>query len=55
MALSEGDQAMIDVDNVHVKADGCGGPVTIRAYAFLRISTSTAHTQFAVYGDPIQI
>lgn len=46
---------MIDVDNVHVKADGCGGPVTIRAYAFLRISTSTAHTQFAVYGDPIQI
>lgn len=55
MALSEGGQAMIDVDNIHVKADGCGGPVSIRSYAFLRISTPAAHTQFAVYGDPIQI
>jgi hypothetical protein len=55
MALSDGNQAMIDIDNIHVKADGCGGPVTIRSYGYLRISTAAAHTQFAVYGDPIQI
>jgi MspA protein len=55
MALNDGGQAMIDIDNIHVKADGCGGPVTIRSYAYLRISTAQAHTQFAIYGDPIQI
>jgi len=55
MSLNDGSQAMIDIDNIHVKADGCGGPVTIRSYAYLRISTAQAHTQFAVYGDPIQI
>jgi hypothetical protein len=55
MALSEGGQAMIDIDNIHVKADACGGDVTIRSYGYLRVSTSAAHTQFAVYGDPIKI
>jgi hypothetical protein len=55
MALSEGGQAMIDVDNIHVKADACGGDVTIRSYGYLRVSTSAAHTQFAIYGDPIKI
>lgn len=55
MALSEGGQAMIDIDNIHVKADACGGDVTIRSYGYLRVSTSAAHTQFAIYGDPIKI
>jgi hypothetical protein len=55
MALSDGGQAMIDIDNIHVKADACGGDVTIRSYGYLRISTSAAHTQFALYGDPIKI
>lgn len=55
MALGPGGQAMIDIDNIHVKADACGGDVTIRSYGYLRISTSAAHTQFAVYGDPIKI
>lgn len=55
MALSEGGVAMIDIDNIHVKADACGGDVTIRSYGYLRVSTSAAHTQFAIYGDPIKI
>lgn len=55
MTLSPNGQAMIDIDNIHIKADACGGDVTIRSYAYLRISTDTAHTQFAVYGDPIKI
>ncbi|MDG4668461.1 MspA family porin [Mycobacterium sp. 236(2023)] len=55
MALSQGGQAMIDIDNIHIKADACGGDVTIRSYAYLRISTDVAHTQFAIYGDPIKI
>ena len=55
MALSEDGRAMIDIDNIHIKADACGGDVTIRSYGYLRISTDTAHTQFAIYGDPITI
>lgn len=55
MALGPSGQAMLDLDNIHIKADACGGDVTIRSYGYLRISTDTAHTQFAVYGDPIKI
>jgi hypothetical protein len=55
MALGESGMAMLDIDNLHIKADACGGDVTIRSYAYLRISTDAAHTQFAIYGDPIKI
>jgi hypothetical protein len=54
MALNDG-SAMLDVDNIHIKADACGGDVTIRSYAYLRTSTAAAHSEFAVYGDPIKI
>lgn len=55
MTLSDTNTAMLDLDNIHIKADACGGDVTIRSYGYLRISTAQAHTQFAVYGDPIKI
>ncbi|WP_396885394.1 MspA family porin [Mycolicibacterium sp. CBMA 226] len=55
MALSKGNTGSLSVDNLHVKADACGGDVNIRSYAYLRISTDTAHTSFAIYGDPIKI
>jgi hypothetical protein len=55
MALSDSGKAMLDIDNIHIKADACGGDVTIRSYAYLRISTAEAHTEFAVYGDPWKI
>lgn len=55
MALNGGGLAMIDIDNIHIKADACGGDVTVRSYAYLRVSTEAAHTQFAIYGDPIRI
>ncbi len=54
MALSSG-RATLDVTNLHVKADACGGDVTIRSYAYLRISTTGAHSSYAIYGDPIKI
>jgi hypothetical protein len=54
MALSDG-RAMLDIDNIHIKADACGGDVTIRSYAYLRISTGAAHSSFAIYGDPAKI
>lgn len=55
MTLSNNGKAMLDIDNIHIKADACGGDVTIRSYAYLRISTAEAHTEFAVYGDPWKI
>lgn len=55
MALNGTGQAMLDVDNLHIKADACGGDVTIRSYAYLRISTAQAHTEFAIYGNPSRI
>jgi hypothetical protein len=46
---------MLDVTNLHIKAAGCGGPVIIRSFAYLRISTDVERSEFAIYGDPIQI
>jgi hypothetical protein len=46
---------MLDVTNLHIKADACGGPVTLRSFAYLRISTDIERSEFAIYGDPIQI
>jgi hypothetical protein len=55
MSLNDSRQAMLDIDNIHIKADACGGDVTVRSYAYLRISTASEHTSFAIYGDPIKI
>lgn len=55
MALSKSGTAMLDIDNIHIKADACGGDVTIRSYAYLRISTAAAHTELAIYGEPQKI
>jgi len=55
MAMSSGGMANLSIDNLHVKADACGGDVTIRSYAYLRVSTDVGHTSFAIYGDPIKI
>lgn len=55
MVLSRGNTGALDLDNVHVKADACGGDVAVRSFASLRVSTETGHTEFAIYGDPIKI
>jgi MspA len=55
MALSPDGRAMLDLENIHIKADACGGDVTIRSYAYLRVATALTHTGFAVYGDPLKI
>ena len=55
MSLDDTGEAMLDIDNIHIKADACGGDVNIRSYAYLRISTAKSHTEFAIYGDPDKI
>ena len=55
MPLGSQGLGMLDVTNLHIKADACGGPVTIRSFAYLRISTDIERSEFAIYGDPIQI
>jgi hypothetical protein len=41
--------------DLHIKADACGVPVTIRSFAYLRISTDIERSEFVIYGEPIQI
>jgi hypothetical protein len=55
MTLNAQGQAALDMDDLHIKADACGGEVTIRSYLYLRTSTQVSHTQFAIFGDPIKI
>ena len=36
MTLNDKGQAALDMDDLHIKADACGGDVTIRSYLYLR-------------------
>ena len=47
-----GDKAGIELDGVHVKVDGCVGPVAVRAYTRVAISTAANDTTVHVYGKP---
>ncbi|UVF80047.1 MspA family porin [Gordonia mangrovi] len=42
----------LTVDGVHVKVDGCLGPVAVRAYVTVAISTPANDTTVNVYGKP---
>lgn len=42
----------LDMQDVHLKIDACGGPVTMRSYATIAIATDIQQTQLSVYGDP---
>jgi hypothetical protein len=55
MKLNTKGGGRLDVEDIHVKADACGGEVWLRSYAYLRISTTNVHTQYAIYGKPIAI
>ncbi len=44
--------AGLTVDGVHVKVDGCLGPVAVRAYVTVAISTPTNDNTINVYGQP---
>ncbi|OKA09146.1 hypothetical protein BS618_31265, partial [Rhodococcus erythropolis] len=48
----EAAKASITAENVHVKVDACMGPVTIRSYAQLAVSTATSDNSLFVYSDP---
>lgn len=42
----------LDMQEVHVKVDACGGPVTVRSYATMAVGTDVQQSQVSVYGDP---
>ncbi|MGC4935182.1 MspA family porin [Gordonia sp. DT30] len=44
--------AGITVDGVHVKVDGCLGPVALRAYVTVSVSTALNDNTINVYGEP---
>ncbi|WP_067566213.1 MspA family porin [Nocardia acidivorans] len=46
-------RASIYDDQAEVKVDNCMGPVTLRSFATITISTDTADNATTVYGDPI--
>ncbi|MFF8326065.1 MspA family porin [Rhodococcus qingshengii] len=48
----EAAKASITAENVHIKVDTCMGPVTIRSYAQLAVSTATSDNSLFVYSDP---
>ncbi|WP_338837798.1 MspA family porin [Gordonia polyisoprenivorans] len=45
-------KAGITADGVHVKVDGCLGPVAVRAYVTIAISTALNDNTVNVYGQP---
>jgi hypothetical protein len=48
-----GAHGSISVDQVQIKIDACAGSVSLRSFAIVSISTTTADNSVAVYGDPI--
>ncbi|SKX20146.1 MspA [Mycobacteroides abscessus subsp. massiliense] len=40
------------MQDVHLKVDACGGPVTVRSYATFAVASAVQQTQLSVYGDP---
>lgn len=42
----------LDMQDVHLKVDACGGPVTVRSYATFAVASAVQQTQLSVYGDP---
>lgn len=50
-----GPSAGLLTDGVHIKVDGCLGPVGLRPYATATISTATTDATYAVYGRPLNL
>lgn len=42
----------LDMQDVHLKVDACGGQVTMRSYATMAVATEVQQTQISVYGEP---
>ncbi|WP_182358642.1 MspA family porin [Tomitella gaofuii] len=48
----QGPAATISAHGVHLKVDGCWGPVSVRTFAMVAISTDTSDDSAYVYSDP---
>lgn len=49
----EGAHGSISIDQAEIKIDGCLGAVSLRSFAIATMSTATADSSVAVYGDPL--
>ncbi len=47
-----GARGAITADGIHIRVDGCLGPVTLRSYVTVAISTPANDTTINVYGQP---
>ncbi|MBB5914721.1 hypothetical protein BJY24_003588 [Nocardia transvalensis] len=52
-ALTPGDTAYLVSRDFHVMVQGCGGPLTVRAYSIIEVSSPAVDGNGAVFGDPI--
>jgi hypothetical protein len=50
-----GSHGSVSADQVEIKVDSCMGPVTLRSYAVVSMSTPLADNSVAVYGDPVSL
>ncbi|MEV6769397.1 MspA family porin [Nocardia sp. NPDC051030] len=48
-----GQRGSVTAEEVEIRVDACGGPVTIRSYATATLSTDASDHRVSVYGDPI--
>ncbi|WP_280110252.1 MspA family porin [Segniliparus rugosus] len=51
----KGSEARLRVRNVNVKIDACGGPVNVRSFALLSVTTDYSHSTLATYGTEYPI
>ncbi|MGL6234760.1 MAG: MspA family porin [Segniliparus sp.] len=51
----KGSEARLRVRNVNVKIDACGGPVNVRSFALLSLTTDYSHSTLATYGTEYPI
>ena len=45
----------VTVHDAHVKVDGCGGPVSVRFFAYAQITTDNGNDSVNAYGDILNI
>ncbi|MCW2651109.1 MAG: hypothetical protein JWR32_2085 [Mycobacterium sp.] len=51
----KGRSGYITVHDAHVKVDGCGGPVSVRLFAYAQISTDDGDDSVNTYGDILNL
>ncbi len=51
----KGRSGEVTVHDAHVKVDGCGGPVTVRFFAYAQINTDNGNDSVNTYGEVLNL